>query len=307
MKLDDTLKLNNCPHCLVDLPNLIRKQLFDTNSDENNEAQKWGLYVCQRCGGAILAVTYPPSDEIAETFPAIETVNLSLPEQVKRFLGQAIRSLTIPDASVVMSGSAVDAMLKEKGLEKGSVYVRINEAVQAGILTEEMGKWAHQIRLESNNPRHADKDSQPATLTDAKRSVEFAKVLGEFLFILPSKVEKGIQNSTEEEKKTPKLGKQPSKLPSDQAYRHGSYSKIIQLGKFDHKPEVKAKLMRSVHSLIKSIDNLQVYSQSGKPKYWETQLIIESCSNLADLTRIEIIVDGQTEFIGELRVTSSPK
>lgn len=39
------------------------------------------------------------------------------------------------------AGSAVDAMLKELGYTKGSVYERIDQAVKDRRLTEAMGPW----------------------------------------------------------------------------------------------------------------------------------------------------------------------
>ena len=94
-----------------------------------------------------------------------------------------------------MAGGAVDAMLKHFGLVKGSVYDRIDEAVERHILTASMGKWAHEVRLGSNRPRHADKDNPRTTQKQARQSVEFAEMLGHFLFVLSSRVEKGIADT----------------------------------------------------------------------------------------------------------------
>ncbi|OMP77413.1 DUF4145 domain-containing protein [[Flexibacter] sp. ATCC 35208] len=47
-------------------------------------------------------------------------------------------------------------MLKELGFIDGSLCVRINEAISNGILTRDMGNWAHQIGLDGNDQRHSD-------------------------------------------------------------------------------------------------------------------------------------------------------
>jgi hypothetical protein len=87
-------------------------------------------------------------------------------------------------------------MLKEKGLKKGSLYVRIDRAAKRNLITQEMATWAHQVRLEANKPRHADEKAPKGTPDDAKLSVAFAQVLAEFLFVLPAKVKKGIKDTT---------------------------------------------------------------------------------------------------------------
>jgi hypothetical protein len=110
-------------------------------------------------------------------------------------LQQAFVTLHAPDAAAVMAGSAVDAMLKYFELVKGSVYDRIDEAVERHILTASMGKWAHEVRLGSNRPRHADKDNPHVSQKEARQSVEFAEMLGHFMFVLSSRVEKGIADA----------------------------------------------------------------------------------------------------------------
>jgi len=57
-----------------------------------------------------------------------------------------------------------------------------------------MKQWAHQVRLDANEPRHAD-EKKPATLEDAKRSVAFTTALAEFLYVLPARVTRGIKDT----------------------------------------------------------------------------------------------------------------
>ena len=130
---------------------------------------------------------------IVEIFPGISTAHEDLPEKARKYLNQAMQTLTAPDASAVMSGSAVDAMLKELGYEKGSVYDRIDNAVKDHIITAAMGEWAHVVRLGANRPRHADKDAPHVSDDEAKQSLEFAEALGNFLFVLTAKIDRGIR------------------------------------------------------------------------------------------------------------------
>lgn len=91
-----------------------------------------------------------------------------------------------------MAGSAVDGMLKAHGLIEGSLYKRIDEALDANILTKGMADWAHEVRLGSNRPRHADAEKPHVTPAEAIQSVEFAEALGNFLFVLTARITRGI-------------------------------------------------------------------------------------------------------------------
>lgn len=113
------------------------------------------------------------------------------PEKAARYMQQAIETLSAPDGAVMLAGSAVDAMLKEKGYAEGTVYDRIESAVQDNLLTEAMGKWAHAVRLSANAPRHADLSDPHATLEQAQASIDFTRALGDFLFSLPARIERG--------------------------------------------------------------------------------------------------------------------
>jgi hypothetical protein len=53
-----------------------------------------------------------------------------------------------------------------------------------------MADWAHDIRLDSNDERHADLDASQATGDDAKRCLEFAEALADLLFVLPARVKR---------------------------------------------------------------------------------------------------------------------
>ena len=195
--LDKTLKLNRCPYCSVDNPNLFEISTdLQTSTDTGHNVRIWKVYKCARCGGVVTAGGIPNIREVLEIYPSSFTVNDILPAKVKAFLQQAIDSVYAPAGSVMLCASAVDEMLKEKGYKDGKLYSRINKASQDGLLTSDMAIWAHQVRLDANDQRHSDEDAELPTIEDAKKSIEFTKVLAEFLFVLPSKVRTGIATST---------------------------------------------------------------------------------------------------------------
>jgi len=194
--LEPTLKLKRCPYCSVDNPNLVALTIeFQTTADDKSNPRNWLTYNCKRCGGVVIANCTPHSREVKEFYPKSEQVNEILPYKVKIYLQQAIDSIFSPAGAVMLCASSVDAMLKSFGLIEGSLYNRINLAKENRLITNEMAVWAHQVRLDANDQRHADEETDIPSVDDAKKSIEFAQTLAEFLFVLPSKVTRGIETS----------------------------------------------------------------------------------------------------------------
>ncbi len=96
----------------------------------------------------------------------------------------------------MLSASAVDAMLESKGYKEGSLYSRIDQAKSDHLITDEMARWAHEVRLDANDPRHADEIAPLPTDDDARKCIDFVLALGLFLFILPARVQRGLAESS---------------------------------------------------------------------------------------------------------------
>jgi hypothetical protein len=126
-------------------------------------------------------------------FPEPKRAHEDVPDIARKFLQQALETLHAPDAAAVMAGAAVDAMLKAKKYENGSLYDRIDRALADNVLTQDMADWAHEVRLGSNRPRHADAKRPHVSPEEAKQSVEFAEALASFLFVLTARIERGIE------------------------------------------------------------------------------------------------------------------
>ena len=190
--------VKQCPHCRTQSPLLYLVWHSETEGSKFTHRRLWGTFCCNSCGGLVSAYTqhtgshsnlfnYPD-----QTYPQSPKAHEDLPPIAGTFLQQAIDTLHAPDAAAVMAGSAVDAMLKSKGLLEGSLYNRIDKAHEQGILTKGMADWAHEVRLGSNRPRHADEGNPHVTPEEAQQSVDFAEALGNFLFVLTAKIERGI-------------------------------------------------------------------------------------------------------------------
>ncbi|MCF4995526.1 DUF4145 domain-containing protein [Pseudomonas syringae] len=189
-----TLELDRCPHCNVAKPNMPTQANFLTKNDRSHKPREWRAYACKTCGGVVLAVA-PAIDKgvITDIWPSAKRVDDSVPARARAFLEQAISSIHAPAGAVMLAASAVDALLKEKGLKDGKLYSRILTAAAQHLITNEMAEWAHEVRLEANDQRHADEEAPLPNEADAERVIEFAIALAQFLFVLPARVAQGRQ------------------------------------------------------------------------------------------------------------------
>jgi hypothetical protein len=195
--LDQHLKISRCPHCSVDNPNLSAKfGQFHTRADNGANTRFWQVYECARCGGIVIAYSNSQNGRVEKFYPESSKVDDTLPAKVKAYLQQAIDSTFAPAGSLMLCASAVDSMLKEKGYIDGSLYTRINKAATDHLITQDMADWAHHVRLDANDQRHADHSAELPTVGDAKKAIEFTKTLAEILFVLPTRVSRGIAETS---------------------------------------------------------------------------------------------------------------
>jgi hypothetical protein len=197
-KLAHQLEIDQCPHCGVNSPNLNTAQTLETDSRVTGAKRYWHIFVCQRCGGVVTATADAVNGEITEIHPTISEIDESIPHPAKDYLSQASGSIHAPAGAIMLAASAVDAMLKKKGYKEGSLYTRIDQAVQENLITEDMAKWAHDIRLDANDQRHADEGAALPTEPDARKCVDFALAFAQFLFVLPARVQRGLAKAASE-------------------------------------------------------------------------------------------------------------
>ena len=201
-----TTSLARCPQCSAAKPTLHLQKVILGEYVGAEQCHGWAVFQCSSCSDICCfkglyqqGDHYQSAEEYfsirdqyaSEVMPQMGDDFSDWPERAQRYITQAVEALAAPDGAVMLAGSAVDAMLKEKGLTEGSVYSRIEKAVETHLLTPAMGEWAHAVRLSANNPRHADLAEPHATAEEARATIEFAKALGQFLFVLPAKIARG--------------------------------------------------------------------------------------------------------------------
>jgi hypothetical protein len=190
--LSQNLVISRCPHCSVAYPNLFKQHHLETYDHTGGNKRIWVIYTCGRCGGIVTAWASNHNQEVKEYFPSSKLIKDDVPERPRAFLQQALESLHAPAGAIMLAASAVDSMLKLKGYAEGSLYTRIEKAVKDHVITQGMATWAHDVRLDANDQRHADEAANLPTPEDAERVIDFATALAEILFVLPSRVQRGI-------------------------------------------------------------------------------------------------------------------
>ncbi|WP_071885154.1 DUF4145 domain-containing protein [Hymenobacter sp. DG25B] len=207
--LAQQLILDRCPHCGVDAPTLNGLIIGNTNGPidtrdiTGNNLRFWRVYKCARCGGLVTAATpNNAAQSVTEIYPVPVVVDDAIPSTAKVYLSQAINSINAPAGAVMLCASSVDSMLKEKGYLKGSLYSRIDQAAKDHLITEAMKEWAHEVRLDANDQRHADQNASLPDTADAQRVIKFTQALGEFLFVLPARIERGKADALSSVSKT---------------------------------------------------------------------------------------------------------
>jgi len=194
MKNGNQLALDRCPHCGIARPLLMSQHSLTSIGQVGGGGFRiWTIYICTSCGGAALTLApqAPQNSDITEMWPAQLQVAETVPVRARDFLTQAMASLHAPAGAVMLTASSVDAMLKDKGYKDGSLNNRIDQAAVDHLVTDEMAAWAHEIRLDANDQRHADEGAALPNEADAKRVIEFANALAQFLYVLPARVARG--------------------------------------------------------------------------------------------------------------------
>lgn len=194
-RLVNNLILNRCPHCKIANPNLVLFTQHQTLDFGGKNRRYWGMYDCKKCGGVVTAYSGAAKHEIVNYFPKQQEVSDTLPLRAKEYLKQAIESLHAPSVAIMLAASSIDSMLKEKDYKDGKLFTRIKKAADEHVITQGMADWAHEVRMDANDQRHADEKVDLPTTKDAEKTIAFTQALAQFMFEIPAKIDKGIKDA----------------------------------------------------------------------------------------------------------------
>lgn len=112
-----------------------------------------------------------------------------VPENVERFFEQGTDSLENGnfDAAAMMFRKTLEVSTKERApdTEKKSLISRIDHLVDAGLLTKEIGSWAHEIRMGGNEAAH---DDSVFSREEAESLRSFSESYLRYVYTLPAMV-----------------------------------------------------------------------------------------------------------------------
>lgn len=193
MELNSNLEIDRCPHCSIARPNLEILNQYSFQHPSHGYSRIWATYVCKSCTGIVSAWSFSKRGPVVEYFPTVQSVDKDVPEKPKAYLEQAIASIHAPAGAIMLCASSVDSMLKIKGYTTGSLHHRIELAAKNHLITDDMSKWAHAVRLDANDQRHADSETKLPDEKDANRCIDFTQALAQFLFVLPARIVRGLE------------------------------------------------------------------------------------------------------------------
>ncbi|GAA4253452.1 DUF4145 domain-containing protein [Azospirillum formosense] len=190
----------NCPHCRTSKSGFNPKHHVNFRGDASKPLT---FYTCGSCGKP-LVVLYKatghnwdpkicPGDPrnhdfiINETWPKqIDLVAPKFtPENIAKFYLQGLDNLERQhfDAAGAMFRKTLDCATKLINPElKSDLNKRIKLLSENGLITKDMGEWAHQIRLGGNEAVHED---EPFSGKDAEDLEAFTKLFLMYAFTLP--------------------------------------------------------------------------------------------------------------------------
>ena len=170
------LIIDRCTHCQTSKPDMSQVTCVETRTG------KWYTYQCASCQNIVLVKSW--ENKVTLLYPESKSLDESIPDRARGLLKEAIDSLDDPTGAIILTTSAVDAMLQAKDYKEGSLLKRIVQAANDHLITQEMALWAHEVRLDANEQRRTDEDLPLYTKEEAEQVINFAGALAESLFVL---------------------------------------------------------------------------------------------------------------------------
>ena len=176
-----------------------------------------------QAGVSVITTMWPEGDVFSD----------SIPERARSFLKQAVESLHAPSGAQVLAASAVDSMLKARGYTDAALKGRDTKTLSClpelkrlrpiYLITPEMAEWAHEVRLDANDQRHADETSAP----DAGRSGEDHRVRQGSCGVPVRLASDGHPRSREAVKTYSPIGREREHIRADARVRRSSQSLLL--------------------------------------------------------------------------------
>jgi hypothetical protein len=123
-----------------------------------------------------------------------DNVEPGIPQPIAEDFQEALRCRWVKafKATVVMCRRAIQAScLEKKANPKLKLIGQIDEIAKAGLITEPLRQFAHEVRLEGNDGAHPDPDGLANVIEkDADDIIEFTREYLNHVYVMPEKLAK---------------------------------------------------------------------------------------------------------------------
>jgi len=121
--------------------------------------------------------------------PLPKEVDDVIPDNIKSDIIEARICLSVNAnrAAAVLARRALQVICIEKGSKKNKLVEQVDELFTKSIITDEIKKWAHEIRYVGNDAAHPNDTS--VSRDDAEEVLELLDSMCDTLYIAPAKAE----------------------------------------------------------------------------------------------------------------------
>lgn len=200
----------DCPHCLTSGAGFTVAFQWPDRKASN---RAFFVAICGVCNNGLVVHSYCTNSTNHLNLPGYDiefpsaafrvlnswperslTIPSDLPANVESFFTQGLENLRAArwDAAGAMFRKTLDVATKliAPQYKEKSLYHRIESLVGDGLLTNAIGEWSHEIRIDGNDAVH---DEEPETEADALALQKFCEAFLTYSFSLPSMVAQNRQ------------------------------------------------------------------------------------------------------------------
>lgn len=187
-RLGDRLELSRCPHCEVPVPILTRIWTYESDQTDRREHRQhryWAIFCCSACQGLLLGSSSEgPDGAVDELHPVPAEPPPELPAAAQQAVRDALVRRGQPMQALSLLGRALVELLHQAGYTEGSMMVRLKRAAADHRIPTDLVAWADEL--------HIDRIAAAASVTieDFERHLDFIVTLGDYLFVLPTRIQR---------------------------------------------------------------------------------------------------------------------
>lgn len=122
-------------------------------------------------------------------FPAVPVdIPENLPDHIHTAWSEDLLNiLASARHSVLECRRILELMCKDKGATRGNLQNKIDWLVEQGLLTKDIGDWAHEVRFLGNESVHEEGPIKPEY---AREIHDITKIIAEILYTYPARIER---------------------------------------------------------------------------------------------------------------------